>query len=149
MSKPRPVADLANLMESFSYQQCNLIVSVGLYTAVRNAAALRGRLISAATMAGSQGESEREALNFAFIDARLVGVLRPHNRGRAHVVANSDYKLTASEDCNLPSYASGYAGRPQNEDRAFRGSLVSESQQQCSLHAMTAYHVHLAHRETR
>jgi EKC/KEOPS complex subunit CGI121/TPRKB len=41
---------------------------------VENASSLRQRIIKAATMQGRKGEIEREAVNFAFIDARLVGI---------------------------------------------------------------------------
>ncbi|KXN90555.1 hypothetical protein AN958_04227 [Leucoagaricus sp. SymC.cos] len=45
---------------------------VALFRNVKNAASLRKRIISAATMEGEAGELEREEVNFAFIDARLI-----------------------------------------------------------------------------
>lgn len=45
---------------------------IALFRDVKNAAALRKRIISASTMEGDAGELEREEVNFAFIDARLV-----------------------------------------------------------------------------
>jgi EKC/KEOPS complex subunit CGI121/TPRKB len=48
------------------------VVHVALYTAVTNAPLLRARIIKAATTQGVQGDHERSAVNFAFVDARLV-----------------------------------------------------------------------------
>lgn len=47
-------------------------VHIALFTNVQNAADLRTRLVQAASMTGPEGEREREAVNFAFVDARLV-----------------------------------------------------------------------------
>lgn len=49
-------------------------VHIALITDVKNAADLRARLIRAAALEGEVGDQEREAVNFAFIDARLVRV---------------------------------------------------------------------------
>ena len=62
-------------METYNYPQfppelANIYVA--LFTDVSDAAHLRARLIKAATMDGPEGEAEREAVNFAFVDARLV-----------------------------------------------------------------------------
>jgi hypothetical protein len=43
-----------------------------LYTDVSESDLLRKRLITASTAEGSTGERERDAVNFAFIEARLV-----------------------------------------------------------------------------
>lgn len=51
-------------------------VHIALFTNVRNAPELRSRLIKASTMEGQEGENEREALNFAFVDAAPVRSLR-------------------------------------------------------------------------
>ncbi|TCD69193.1 hypothetical protein EIP91_008489 [Steccherinum ochraceum] len=62
-------------METFAYPQFPSDVSsvhIGLFKNVTNAAQLKQRLISAATMPGPEGEQERAAVNFAFIDARLI-----------------------------------------------------------------------------
>ncbi|RXW23637.1 hypothetical protein EST38_g2208 [Candolleomyces aberdarensis] len=45
-----------------------------LFRNVENAPALRQRIIKASTMQGRKGELEKEAVNFAFIDARLVAI---------------------------------------------------------------------------
>lgn len=48
------------------------VVHVALYTAVTNASLLRARIIKAATTHGAEGDRERDAVNFAFVNARLV-----------------------------------------------------------------------------
>lgn len=64
-------------MESYNYTQFPddaSNVHVALFTNVSNAADLRNRLVQASTMQGEDGEAERQAVDFAFIDATLVGV---------------------------------------------------------------------------
>ena len=63
------------IMESFHYDHLPPALStvyVALFTNVANASQLRARLVKAASMDGAEGDIEREAVNFAFIDARLV-----------------------------------------------------------------------------
>ncbi|KAK7683058.1 hypothetical protein QCA50_013730 [Cerrena zonata] len=43
-----------------------------LFTNVSNAADLRNRLVQASTMQGEEGEAERQAVDFAFIEATLI-----------------------------------------------------------------------------
>jgi EKC/KEOPS complex subunit CGI121/TPRKB len=67
-------------METFTYSHLpasSSVVHIALFAEVRNAKALRARIINAATLAGSEGDEERERLNFAFVDARPVRPLRP------------------------------------------------------------------------
>ncbi|CCL99004.1 uncharacterized protein FIBRA_01012 [Fibroporia radiculosa] len=62
-------------METFRYAHFPLdssVVHVALFTNVSNAAQLRSRIVRASTMVGPEGDSEREAVNYAFIDARLI-----------------------------------------------------------------------------
>lgn len=47
-------------------------VQIWLYKDVKNASNLRTKIVHASTAVGEQGDAEREAVNFAFIDARLV-----------------------------------------------------------------------------
>jgi len=47
-------------------------VYVALFRGVSNSAALKSRIVAAATAEGDHGDKEREAVNFAFVDARLV-----------------------------------------------------------------------------
>ena len=73
--RQRPPSSATITMESFSYPQFSPDVSsvhIALFKNVTNASQLKQRLISAATMPGPEGELERAAVNFAFIDARLV-----------------------------------------------------------------------------
>lgn len=59
-------------MEVYYFPHLGASVHAALFHDVKNAALLRARLISASTMTGDEGMKEREAVNFAFIDARLV-----------------------------------------------------------------------------
>lgn len=64
-------------MESFVYPQFgpnSSTVHIALYNAVKNAGELRNRIIRASTLEGPEGDAEREAVNFAFVEARLVSV---------------------------------------------------------------------------
>ncbi|KAJ7043843.1 kinase binding protein CGI-121-domain-containing protein [Mycena alexandri] len=47
-------------------------VHAALYTNVSDSDSLRKRLIAASTAEGADGERERDALNFSFIEARLI-----------------------------------------------------------------------------
>lgn len=63
-------------MESFGYKESFpsplSSVHVALFTKVANAAGIRARIVRASTMNGQEGDLERVAVNFAFIDAKLV-----------------------------------------------------------------------------
>jgi EKC/KEOPS complex subunit CGI121/TPRKB len=62
-------------METYTHSQFPPHISlahVALYTFVTNAPSLRARIINAAITQGDEGNRERDAVNFAFIDARLV-----------------------------------------------------------------------------
>ncbi|CAE6347125.1 unnamed protein product, partial [Rhizoctonia solani] len=50
-------------------------VHIALFANVQNAPDLRSRLIKASTMEGEEGEKEREAVNFAFVDAAPIASL--------------------------------------------------------------------------
>ena len=60
-------------MESFAYPHFSSIAHVALFNRVTNAAELRARIVRASSLEGDDGDAEREAVNFAFVDARLVG----------------------------------------------------------------------------
>ena len=65
-------------MESYTYKHFPDRISnvfIALFSSVKNAAELRTRIVKAATMEGREGDAEREAVNFAFIDAKLVCIL--------------------------------------------------------------------------
>ena len=62
-------------METYTHSQFPAhasTVHIALYTAVMNASLLRARITKAATSQGIEGDRERDAVNFAFVDARLV-----------------------------------------------------------------------------
>ncbi|KAG6816906.1 hypothetical protein H0H87_001859 [Tephrocybe sp. NHM501043] len=62
-------------MEAYSFPQfggARSVVHTALYTNVTNAADVRRRIIEAATAPGVEGEALRDAVNYAYIDARLI-----------------------------------------------------------------------------
>ncbi len=66
---------LGSTMQTFRYAYfpadvCT--VHVALFADVANAAAVRARIIRSSITEGQEGEHEREAVNFAFVDACLV-----------------------------------------------------------------------------
>lgn len=64
-----------NKMESFHYAHLPdhlAHVHLALFHNVANAPHIRQRIVRASQLATPEGDQEREALNFAFIDARLV-----------------------------------------------------------------------------
>ena len=72
-------SSFAFTMQSFRYAHLPAELStvhVALFTDVTNSAALRARIVRASQLEGPDGDAEREAVNFAFIDARLVSF--PH-----------------------------------------------------------------------
>lgn len=63
-------------MEVYHFPHLGASVHATLFHDVQNAASLRARLVKASTMTGEEGVTERAAVNFAFIDARLVRHMR-------------------------------------------------------------------------
>lgn len=59
-------------MEAYHYPQFNTVVYTAKFKDVKNAEALRSRIVKAASLDGADGEAERDAVNFAFIEARLI-----------------------------------------------------------------------------
>ncbi|EIW62280.1 CGI-121-domain-containing protein [Trametes versicolor FP-101664 SS1] len=62
-------------MQTFRYDYLPTEIStthVALYADVQNSAALRSRIVRASQLEGAEGDAEREAVNFAFIEARLI-----------------------------------------------------------------------------
>ncbi|KAL4241445.1 EKC/KEOPS complex subunit CGI121 [Abortiporus biennis] len=67
------VNSLPPKMQSLAYPQFpSTTVHLALFTHVKNAIQLRSRLVKAAEMPGQEGEVEREAVNFAFVNAGLI-----------------------------------------------------------------------------
>lgn len=81
MVSPRPLRSppasnsRPSIMQTFRYDHLPTEIStthVALYADVQNSAALRSRIVRASQLEGAEGDAEREAVNFAFIEARLV-----------------------------------------------------------------------------
>lgn len=88
-------------MELLEVYRCPEFIYPVVYTArfkhVKNAGAIRGRIVKAATMDGPEGEKERDAVNFAFINAKLVGALVVFP-GSVLIDVTSDHQFSASPD---------------------------------------------------
>jgi hypothetical protein len=75
------------------------------YINVSNAHLLKKRIINASTAQGTEGDQEREAVSFAFIDARLVSLhLTPSSHSK--LMGNADNEPHAPPDCHLSSHLS-------------------------------------------
>jgi hypothetical protein len=59
-------------MEVYRFPHLKATVYISIFKKVENASSLKARLVAASTMQGEEGECERTAVNFAFIDAKLV-----------------------------------------------------------------------------
>lgn len=68
-------------MESFAYPHFSSTAHLALFVNVTNAAKLKARIVRASTLEGTEGQIEREAVNFAFVDARLVCHKRSYLHG--------------------------------------------------------------------
>jgi EKC/KEOPS complex subunit CGI121/TPRKB len=63
-------------MESYPLPHLSTTVHLALFSPLANAAALRTRLVSASQLpANEEGERERRAVDFAFVDASRVRIL--------------------------------------------------------------------------
>ena len=63
---------IISTMETYHYPQFNAVVYAAKFKEVNNADVVRTRIVKAATTLGTEGEAEREAVKFAFIEAKLV-----------------------------------------------------------------------------
>ena len=59
-------------MEVYDYRQFGLQAAIWLFTDVKNGPEIRKKIVEAAACQGEEGEALRDAVNFAFVDARLV-----------------------------------------------------------------------------
>ncbi|KAG8944951.1 hypothetical protein FRC04_001303 [Tulasnella sp. 424] len=86
-----------SFLETYSYPHLSNDISkvfIGLLVDVKNASAIRSRIIAASTAAGEAGDVEREAVNFAFIDARTLA-------SREHLLAALYVALVAASHSEL------------------------------------------------
>lgn len=115
------------MMETFTnphFPKSLSIAHVALYASVNNAKDLRSRIIKASTLEGDEGEQERQAVNFAFIDARLVGRFWLCYLCLAD--EREDYKQAAPPDRHIPGCHGRSSGRTANEDSPFGDYLDIE-----------------------
>ena len=83
---------------------------IALFRNVSNASDIKKRIISAATAEGDAGEKEREAVNFAFIDARLVRTSYSRSRARGW---NAICQITSKMNLDTAIYQAILAGESQ------------------------------------
>jgi EKC/KEOPS complex subunit CGI121/TPRKB len=62
-------------MQVYDYPQFSLKAAISLFTEVENGPDIRKKIVEAAACQGEEGEALRDAVNFAFVDARLVSIL--------------------------------------------------------------------------
>ena len=120
-------------METLEYGHVSADVStvhLALFSDVENAAELRRRLVSAATVPGEEGEHEREAVNYAFVDAKLVRVL-PTYVAHINSIIFPDNKQTAYPNSSVSGDFGLHGKISSYKDVTFRSSLGIESRAQC------------------
>ena len=66
------------VMEVYDYPQFSLQAAICLFTDVKNGPEIRKKIVEAATCQGEEGEALRDAVNFAFVDAKLVSRSHPY-----------------------------------------------------------------------
>lgn len=59
-------------MEVYDYPHFSLQAAICLFANVKNGPEIRSKIVEAATCQEEQGEALRDAVNFSFVDARLV-----------------------------------------------------------------------------
>jgi hypothetical protein len=115
-------------METFSYPVDCSIVHVALFVNVVDSSLLRSRIIKASAIEGEQGILEREAVNFAFINARLVSIRSSFSLLLLPTSClEQGHKSSASPNGYLPSYSCRYSWRLANQDCPLRSSVGVES----------------------
>ncbi|BGP39107.1 hypothetical protein JCM10450v2_003060 [Rhodotorula kratochvilovae] len=82
-------------MESYPLPYHGSTIHLALFAPIQNAAELRKRLVTASTLpADEAGDSERRAVDFAFVDARMI-------TSRLHVLTAVQQALLARADDSL------------------------------------------------
>ena len=102
------------------------VVFAAKFKHVKNAGEIRARIVKAASMEGPEGDKERDAVNFAFINAKLVSV-----DGLVDDVLNarSDYESSASADRRRAGALCVVGEDHADKDAPFRDHLESQSDQ--------------------
>lgn len=83
-------------MESYPLLPHSTNVHVALFS-VRNAQALRTRLVTASTLTGDVGDAERERVRFTFIDAAMIS-------SRLHLLTAVNQALLADASGSLATH---------------------------------------------
>ena len=89
-------------MEVYDYPQFSLQAAICLFTDVKNGPEIRKKIVEAATCQGEEGETLRNAVNFAFVDARVVSRSPlPYISLRLNGAFCEDHEQSAPADCDL------------------------------------------------
>lgn len=87
-------------METISYYNFQARVHIAFFMSVQNGKEIRERIIKASTTYGEIGDAEKAAVNFAFVDAKLVFffclVIGPFTMLRFTKIASRRHLLTAT-----------------------------------------------------
>jgi len=119
-------------MELLEVYRCPEFIYPVIYAAkfkhVKNAGAIRERIVKASTMEGPEGDKERDAVNFAFINAKLVsGAFRPSMAFSS--VFCLDYQPSASADRRRPGTLCRVSQDDADKVAPLRGHLESQFDQ--------------------
>ena len=119
-------------MEVYDYPQFGLQAAICLFTDVKNGPEIRKKIIEAATGQGEEGDALRDAVNFAFVDARLVSRSHPaaHPFFSVKWFLCEDYEHSASADRNLLRFIGPGPGVFADENRSFRNTVGTQPEQQ-------------------
>lgn len=121
-------------MELLEVYRCPEFIYPAVYAAkfkhVKNAGAIRERIVKAATMEGPEGDKERDAVSFAFINAKLVSafMFAPIDQLGLIDVA-PDYQSSPSPDCCHAGALCPVGGDHANKDAPFRDHMESQPNQ--------------------
>jgi len=139
LSLADPLSPALVAMESYPLPHHGATVHLALFHPIHNAAALRSRLVSASTLPQDEvGNRERSAVDFAFVDARMV---RPSPPAPCPAGPHTLTLASALADhLEAPSPHGGAAGAPrpgrrraQDQDAPLRGTVDARAGHQREL----------------
>lgn len=119
-------------MQSYTYPQFPALAHAVLYKNVTNASELRASIVKAATLEGEDGDKAKDAVNFAFVEARMVSAGYMFHCDVNIDQTYTDHLHAAPQDRDLSGDVGRVAKHASNADGPFRDSLGLEPYQQCA-----------------
>ena len=118
-------------MEVYDYPQFGLQAAICLFTDVKNGPEIRKKIVEAATSQGEEAEGLRDAVNFAFIDARLVSGSHPAARPFLSVerIPCEDYEHSTSPSRDLLCSIGPGPRELADENRPFGNTVGTQPEQ--------------------